>query len=227
MTFTTGRGSARALTATLALLLLLSTPALAAGRNKGHQAGAFDFYVLALSWSPTFCLTAGEAARREQCARGSRRAFVVHGLWPQFERGYPDYCATREPERVPTALARPLLDIAPSLGLIGHMWRKHGSCSGLSQRDYLAAVREAYERITIPDALDGVDDPEHLSAEAVEAAFIEANPGLTRDAIATRCVGRRLQEVRICLTHDFGFRSCREIDAEGCRAARLAVPAPG
>ncbi len=25
------------------------------------------------------------------------RGFVVHGLWPQFERGYPDFCQTPAP----------------------------------------------------------------------------------------------------------------------------------
>lgn len=217
-----------ALAALVALLAIASSPAAAA--QRGDRAGDFDFYVLALSWSPTYCLTAGDEADRRQCAAksagGAGHGFIVHGLWPQFESGYPEHCATRLPGRVPTELGRDLLDIVPSMGLIGHMWRKHGTCSGLSQADYLTAVRAAFDRIVIPDALDGADDPARLSSGAVEDAFVTANPGMTRAGVATRCAGERLQEVRICLTDTFEFRACREVDAAGCRAGSLAVPQP-
>jgi ribonuclease T2 len=210
-------------------LLVLALPFEASARTA-HRAGVFDFYVLALSWSPTYCLTAGDGADRRQCAArsegGAGHGFIVHGLWPQFESGYPEHCATRLPGRVPTELGRGLLDIVPSMGLIGHMWRKHGTCSGLSQADYLEAVRAAFDSIAIPDALDGIDDPARLPSGAIEDAFIAANPGMTRAGIATRCASGRLQEVRICLTDTFAFRACREVDAAGCRAGSLAVPQP-
>lgn len=222
------RGSVPALAALVAFLVLAS-PIEASARTT-HRAGVFDFYVLALSWSPTYCLTAGDGANQRQCAAksegGAGHGFIVHGLWPQYERGYPEHCATRLPDRVPSELGRGLLDIAPSMGLIGHMWRKHGTCSGLSQAGYLKAVRDAFDRIAIPDALDGTDDPAQLSSGAVEDAFITANPGMTRAGIAARCAGGRLQEVRICLTDTFEFRACREVDAAGCRAGSLKVPPP-
>lgn len=208
----------------VAILLCLAQAAAAAGAR--NRAGDFDFYVLALSWSPTYCLAAGDRAGRDQCAEGARHGFIVHGLWPQHEAGYPAYCPTRQPERVPAELGRRLIDIVPSMGLIGHMWRKHGSCSGLAQAEYLDLVRRAHARIAIPDALDGVADPATLSPEAVEAAFVAANPGLSRMGIAARCQGGRLQEVRICLTDSLDFRSCREVDAGGCGAGSLVVPPP-
>lgn len=88
----------------LPLLLGLATTAQAQPRNqRGGEPGSFDFYVLALSWSPGFCELDGERDRnREQCAEGAGLGFVVHGLWPQHEQGYPSECgpAGRTPSRI-------------------------------------------------------------------------------------------------------------------------------
>lgn len=40
----------------------------------------FDFYVLSLSWSPSYCEAEGTDASRQQCAASRPYAFVVHGL---------------------------------------------------------------------------------------------------------------------------------------------------
>jgi ribonuclease T2 len=112
----------------------------------------------------------------------------------------------------------------PSAGLVGHQWRKHGSCTGLDQAAYLKATREAFERIAIPDAFANANQASRTSAETVEAAFIKANRGLDPDGIAVSCKSGRLSEVRICLTKELTFRACPEVDARGCTAANLAVP---
>ena len=188
----------------------------------------FDFYVLALSWSPTYCLNEGRDRNdRTQCGDARRHGFIVHGLWPQFDKGYPEYCPTRESDRVPDRLGRSVMDITPSMGLIGHMWRKHGTCSGLDQADYFRVVRAARETITVPDRFDDNAERQTMSPDAVEAAFIRTNPGLARDAIATVCQGGQLREVRICLTKSLGFRSCPEVNRSACRAGSVSVPPPG
>lgn len=189
--------------------------------------GQFDFYVLALSWSPAYCLVEGERANRQQCADGRELGFVVHGLWPQFEAGYPEFCPTREPDRVPDSLGRSVIDIVPSMGLIGHQWRKHGSCSGLSQKDYFALLRAAYGRITVPGAFARQELPAQIDADEAEDAFIAANPGMRSDGIAVKCERGYLREVRICLTPSLEFRPCREVDRAGCRVDDLKVPPPG
>ena len=38
----------------------------------------------------------GRPDDRQQCAPGRRFAFVVHGLWPQYTKGWPEFCRTRE-----------------------------------------------------------------------------------------------------------------------------------
>ncbi|WP_414692797.1 ribonuclease T2 family protein [Pararhizobium sp.] len=185
----------------------------------------FDFYVLSLSWSPTWCLENDPSGRSQQCAVENSHGFIVHGLWPQNERGYPEFCRTREPDRVPDALGRTLFDIMPSMGLIGHEWRKHGSCSGLSQKDYFAVLRAARERVSIPASLQTVRSQQRTSAADIETRLTTANPGLQANAIAVGCSAGQVEEVRICFTKDLGFRACGEIDRGGCKMKNLSLPA--
>lgn len=185
----------------------------------------FDFYVLALSWSPTYCATDTNAAKSGQCRRDRDLAFIVHGLWPQFEKGYPERCATRESDRVPDELVRRIIDLIPSAGLIGHQWRKHGTCTGLSQQDYFAAVREARARVVVPDRFANATTAGKAEPQEVERAFMTLNPGLKRDAIAVTCGDGKLDEVRVCMGKDLAFRACPEVDRQSCRAASVDVPA--
>jgi ribonuclease T2 len=160
-----------------------------------------------------------------QCDADNKHGFIVHGLWPQNEQGYPEFCRTRDPDRVPDTLGRSLFDIMPSMGLIGHEWRKHGSCSGLSQKDYFGVLRTAREKVTIPPALQSIGSPRKTNAAEIEIALITANPGLRSDALAVTCVAGRVDEVRICFNKDLSFRACGEIDRAGCKVKSLSLPA--
>jgi ribonuclease T2 len=192
---------------------------------RGGAAGDFDFYVLALSWSPGFCeLDGSDGRHREQCGR--RAGFVVHGLWPQNERGYPRECgpAGRTPSRIALSEAEGLF---PTEGLARYQWRKHGTCTDLSPAAYFSNVRRARDRITIPPALEQAERDRRWSPIDLERAFAAANPGLRPDMMAIACRRGVLQEVRICLTRDLrGFRSCPEVDRAGCRAGDVTVVAP-
>jgi ribonuclease T2 len=112
--------------------------------------GDFDFYVLSLSWSPTFCAEQSGGDDKEQCGTGRPFAFVVHGLWPQNERGFPSDCNSQFGDRIERSIADDMLDIMPSRDLVFHEWRKHGKCSGLSPEDFFALARKAKEQVTIP-----------------------------------------------------------------------------
>ncbi len=193
------------------------------GADAAGQRGRFDFYVLSLSWSPSYCEAEKSHANRQQCASGRPYAFVVHGLWPQFERGFPADCTTAEPD-VPRERRAALYDLMPSAGLIGYQWRKHGSCSGLSQRDYFAVMRKARQQVRIPAEFARLDDYRMVDPAAAERAFLAANPGLDAAAIAVTCDKRYLREVRICLTKDLKFRACPEIDRRSCRLSRAVMP---
>jgi ribonuclease T2 len=192
----------------------------AAPRDKG-----FDFYVLSLSWSPTWCAANDRAGRTAQCDPRRNTGFIVHGLWPQNEQGFPEFCRSKDSDRVPEALGRDLFDIMPSMGLIGHEWRKHGTCSGLGQRDYFALLRAARERVRIPAAIEKADAPQRMSPAEIETALANANPGLSPRAVAVTCDGGKLEDIRICMTRDLAFRPCAEVDRSGCRAGSITLPA--
>ncbi|MEK1887713.1 MAG: ribonuclease [Phyllobacterium sp.] len=140
----------------------------------------FDIYVLALSWSPSYCAAEGAKANRQQCNSGRPYGFVVHGLWPQFEQGYPQDCDTAQPRDVPYSLARQLSDIMPSTGLVTYEWRKHGACSGLGQQDYFSVMRQAMNRVSIPSAYRQPDLRPEINPLALEQAFVSQMPACRR-----------------------------------------------
>ncbi len=194
----------RHLTVVLALLCTLAPPAASA---RGDVAGAFDYYVLALSWTPTWCALEGDARGAADCAEGAGAGFTLHGLWPQHAIGWPSDCPTvaRAPTRRETAA---MTDIMGSAGLAFHQWRKHGTCSGLDGADYLALSRQAFERIARPPELAALGREVTLPARVVEAAFLDANPGLEADGVTITCRAGRVQEVRVCLARDLSPRAC-------------------
>ena len=206
----------------LGVLVLLTWPALAR-EERGAAPGDFDFYVLALSWSPAYC--AGEGGRDpDQCRPGRRLGFVVHGLWPQSERGYPSFCGADR--IVPRAALAEAEGLFPSEGLARYQWRKHGSCAGTSPSAYFRDVRRASESLRVPAELtDG--SSRRLSPLAIERAFARENSGLRPDMMSVACRRGALQEVRVCFEKDLrGFRSCPEVDRGGCRIGDVDIPPP-
>ncbi|TCD14327.1 ribonuclease T2 family protein [Oricola cellulosilytica] len=188
----------------------------------------FDFYVLALSWSPSYCASEGDRANRQQCGARPSHGFVVHGLWPQFAQGYPADCETELPLSVERSMSDTMLDIMPSTGLVRHQWKKHGTCTGLSQADYFSVTRMARDRIAVPANFVRRDAHAALDPDDVEGAFIAANPDMPADAVAVTCDRRFLREVRICLSKDMtAFVSCPEVDRKDCpRDSAIMPPTP-
>jgi ribonuclease T2 len=195
------------------------------------EPGRFDYYVLALSWSPTYCADGGDRRKDPQCdARGGRPfAFVLHGLWPQYERGWPQECKSADRGWVPGPVADRMLDIMPSKRLIFHEYRKHGTCSGLGVDGYFALSRQLYEKVKIPPRFVRLtDDRLTVSPSELVADFIAANPDLRPDMMVVECggAGNRLKEVRICFTKEGAFRACgrNENQRRLCSADRMYVP---
>ncbi|MGE3306136.1 MAG: ribonuclease [Rhizobiaceae bacterium] len=185
------------------------------------QGKGFDFYVLALSWSPSYCEAEGEDANAQQCSRPY--GMTVHGLWPQFERGWPQDCATTEPD-VPRETLQSLYDIMPSSGLIRYEWRKHGTCTQMPQADYFRVLREAWNRVNIPAQFKNVSATVEMDANAIEGAFLSVNPAMKAAGTAVICDGRYFREVRICMARDLSFRACAEVDERACRLRDAEIP---
>jgi ribonuclease T2 len=185
--------------------------------------GEFDFYVLALSWSAGFCELSGGA--KSQCEPGSKLAFVVHGLWPQYEHGFPSNCGgSPTVSRIALERAR---GVYPDDGLARYEWRKHGTCSGLSPGDYFESVARARNAVTIPSSFASIAADETLATLDIERAFLDANPRLRPGMMSVGCERGLLQEVRICFSKDLrDFRACPEVARRGCHAREIRVPAP-
>ena len=87
-----------------ASLLVAGASAVCSQEARQNEAGSSTFYVLSLSWSPSFVRPrppsgAAGAAPTMQC--GARPySFVVHGLWPQYDKGFPEYCQVPSPRLV-------------------------------------------------------------------------------------------------------------------------------
>lgn len=183
---------------------------------EGERAGDFDYYVLSLSWSAAWCELEGDARNDPQCDAGRGLTFVLHGLWPQYEEGWPSFCRTaeRDPSRSETAA---MADIMGGAGLAFYQWKKHGRCSGLSSADYYATARRAFDGITIPPVFAQMSKTLNVPASVVEGAFLESNPGLMRDQITVTCRDGYIQEVRLCLTTDLEPRRCGADVIRDCR----------
>ena len=208
-------------------LIFISAGGASAQDRRQNAPGEFDFYVLSLSWSPSFCEAAserGNSGRSQQAQCGGRPfSFVVHGLWPQYESGFPEYCQ-RPASRLARNIMTSMLDLMPAPGLIFNEWDKHGTCSGLGERGYFETIRKARSAVKIPEEYLELSAPKTVAPAEVEEAFIKANPGLSSSAISVTCDSRRLSEVRVCLSKDLQFRACEEIDRRACRRDEVLMP---
>ena len=189
---------------TLLTALLLTGPAPGVAQDV---AGKFDYYVMSLSWSPNWCDLVGRSRNAPQCEPGRDYGWVLHGLWPQFDQGYPQNCRTTfaPPSRRETGA---MADIMGTGGLAWYQWNKHGSCSGLSPQAYFRTARDAYESVRIPQDFAKLTRDVTLPASLVEEAFLDANTDLAADGVTITCAAGAIQETRICLTKDLQPRAC-------------------
>lgn len=208
------------LLALLILALIWTPPALAR-----DLAGKFDYYVLALSWQPSWCQLTGDARDAPECRPGTGRGFTVHGLWPQYERGWPEYCRTdeRDPSRRESA---EMSEIIGSAGLAAHQWRKHGRCSGLSALRYFELTRAAAASIVIPEALSSGPAGARTTVAEIQHQMRAANPQLPADGFVVQCRSGLVTEIRICLTRDLRPRRCAADLRDRCRSQRIGMDPP-
>lgn len=205
---------------------LLCTPGAQARHHHARSehsgaAGQFDYYVLSLSWAPTWCLT--HPGDPDEC--GSKGyGFVLHGLWPQYEAGgYPENCPTGH--ALSAAAAARGRTLYPSEHLMQHEWRAHGTCSGLDALDYFTTADRATAVIRTPAELDAPRFDQRLTAERIRSLLRSANPRLPESAVTLTCSRAALAEVRICLTRALEARACGRGVHSSCPHVPLAVPA--
>jgi ribonuclease T2 len=206
------------------LLLLTATSAYARHHHKNNQdaqAGQFDYYLLSLSWAPTYCLTHGDDGA-ECSSKGY--GFVLHGLWPQYDAGgYPGNCATQLPLTAEAAAKG--RTIYPSERLMAHEWQTHGTCSGLSALDYFVTADRATAAVNIPPAFNAPRGDQALTSAQIIDLFHRANPQMPDGAMTVACSRANMSEIRVCLTKDLGVRACGQGVRNACPKVPLRLPA--
>jgi ribonuclease T2 len=163
-----------------------------------RQATSFDFYVLALSWSPDYCADNGQNDP-QQCSLGKKLGFVLHGLWPQYNKGYPANCSK---QKLPAAVKSQFNGLYPADKLYDHEWEKHGTCSNLKPAQYLALTKQFKDSVAIPAAYRAPQQPVRVTTNQFTADFAAANPGLSAANLAVNCSGsgRYLKELYVCFS---------------------------
>jgi ribonuclease T2 len=178
--------------------------------------GQFDFYILNLSWSPEFCHGHPSAS---ECAQ--RRAFTLHGLWPQNNDGtYPEDCSEGSGPARPSQYE----DIYPDASLLQHEWQTHGTCSGLSPDAFFALARRAEQSIAIPAELSHLNQQVTLTPSQIITAFAQSNPVIPAASLAISCGNNYLTAVEVCMDKNLKPESCGAVKT--CGASQIRIPAP-
>ncbi len=195
----------------LSILTTCDVLALGYDEKQCHDdvVGQFAYYKLAISRSREWCI-ANKKERYPECSR----EYTVHGLWPQCERGFPQYCRVTNSGLSDYVDYKKVSKITPSRCLIKHEWKKHGVCTGLKRSRYFTKAMEFWNKLTLPSMKPGWYD-----YQKIIHAWIKTNPELTADSIELACDeerrkprsdGRTLDEIRICFSKDGYFMPCSE-----------------
>ena len=210
----------------LAVLLVLSCSTLFA-RHHHHAnsatgtPGQFDYYLLTLSWSPSYCLS--HQQDRAQCG-GKGYGFVLHGLWPQFDAGnWPEFCSSDV--TLPPDAVRIGNTLYPSPKLMEHEWQRHGTCSGLDAATYFRTADKALAAVRLPSEFEAPHANQSMTGSQIASEFRKANPSIPADGLAVACGRGELSEVRVCLTRDLTPRSCGHGVRNSCPGGPVDVPA--
>lgn len=185
----------------------------------------YDFLILSLSWSPTYCASNAKRAETVQCRNPANRGFVVHGLWPQARDGARLRCQGERSE-FSKALFERTLEVFPDLRLAQTQWQKHGQCFGFTPDAYLEMTAKAKSKVIIPENLRAIEAVLSLDPNIIRSGFVAANSGLLRDSLSISCRKSTLVEVLVCLKSDLsGFESCPQVAKRSCPAAMIGIPA--
>lgn len=111
------------------------------------------------------------------------------------------------------------------MALARHQWRKHGSCTGLSPKEYFKATSEARNNIAIPPILTQPEKMISLTSAQLKQAFSDSNPGLKNYMMSLQCQRGAFREIRICMEKNLkSFRRCEEDVRDTCRGMITLMP---
>lgn len=198
----------------MAAFLLLGAAAFA----QNVTTTSFDFYLLAQSWQPEFCY----GTTYPGCSAPEsfwKNHFTLHGLWPQYaSSGYPQSCTTEAfDSNVPYEIGWdtmttywPNVKEAETSSKYDdfweHEWSKHGTCSNLSQYDYIEQAIKALQIQGTPAIIS------NNVGKSVSKADVQNGFG-GKTWVSLQCQsGKYLSEVRTCWAKDSSSRPTKQIE---------------
>lgn len=144
--------------ATTVALLLASNSVMALDANEEITPAdnGYQYLVYSVTWQPSFCKLKPETVGCDQ----PLQKFLTHGIWPysdgtsQKTNRHPAFCntspsckSTAECEISDGALDQIVqnpqiaeLVTAEPKQMFQHEWKKHGTCSGMSEKDYFSDI---------------------------------------------------------------------------------------
>lgn len=164
----------------------------------------FDLYVMSMSYQPEFCYK----NRHEHwpgCTHPEafwKTHLTIHGLWPEFTDGtWPQFCTHEVLDNATIAPLLPRMEqYWPNVKALQptakdfyefwqHEWSKHGTCSGLNQKQYFEAALNHF--LDTPDLIS-----QNYGGVINKKDLLEAYG----DHTILVCQGQHwLSEVRICV----------------------------
>jgi ribonuclease T2 len=118
-----------------------------------------------------------------------------------------------------------MMPIMPGKQLIQYEWSKHGTCSGLSVKDYFGAIEKLYNGLQVPDDFQHPSSSSKASAAEIEKKFAAAN-NAPKGAFRVSCPQNEFSAVEICLSKDLQYQACPST-LKDCRASQISVrPVP-
>ena len=173
----------------------------------------WTYMVLSQTWEGTFCNDG--CCLLPSGATGLTSGVTIHGLWPNYEKGYPSCCkcsyTDAEVDNYMTSNAQMYRDLNtywPSLKkckFVSYEWRKHGTCAASvydgerGYADYFNTVITLHKRWNLYKILSdaGIKPSNTTRYPATKITkAIEAAVGKT---VALTCSSGKLAEIRICI----------------------------
>lgn len=182
--------------------------AMLSGIGTAAQAQSYDYFLLAASWQPGFCVS---HADKPECAnlRGTYAAdsLALHGLWPNnYDGNHPQYCNAPQKDidldqsgawcsmdsyglssSVLTALSGYMPGVMSCLDK--HEWFKHGDCAGSTSDAYWQTASSLVSRLgqTALNSFLRLHVGHTVTRTQLIAAFETSFGRNTRSAVAFKC----------------------------------------
>jgi ribonuclease T2 len=168
------------------------------------------YYTLSISLAPALCQLHPENRQLRVCQEGY--SVMVQGFWPEHEDGRKlRNCSKDSPDLSPVQ-ERVLEKVMPDDPVRVREWQRHGSCTGMSAREYFRALMASANRLRLPQLISKEGRDQVVERNQLVAEIMKINAGLPEKGIYLRCsqdgANPTLTELRVCYKPGGQFTEC-------------------